>query len=63
VAGRFLCLDPVHGADRIIWGGLGNNMANFEKNVELLNIMFDFAPESERAKIRGLTAKKLFGFA
>jgi predicted TIM-barrel fold metal-dependent hydrolase len=51
------------GADRIIWGGLGGNMANFEKNVELLDIMFDFAPESERAKIRGLTAKKLFRFA
>jgi hypothetical protein len=25
--------------------------------------MFDFAPESERAKIRGLNAVKLFDFA
>jgi predicted TIM-barrel fold metal-dependent hydrolase len=50
------------GADRMIWGGLGDNMANFEKNARQLDIMFDFAPEAERAKIRGLTAKELFDF-
>jgi predicted TIM-barrel fold metal-dependent hydrolase len=50
------------GADRMIWGGLGNNMDGFEKAVRLFDIMFDFAPEPERAKIRGLTAKKLFRF-
>jgi predicted TIM-barrel fold metal-dependent hydrolase len=50
------------GADRMIWGYMGMNMPAFEKNVELFNIMFDFAPESERAKIRGLNSKKLFGF-
>lgn len=50
------------GADRMIWGGLGGNMTNFEKEVELFEIMFDFARESGRAEIRGLTAKKLFAF-
>jgi L-fuconolactonase len=51
------------GADRMIWGELGNSLANFEKALQLFEIMFDFAPESERAKIRGRTAKKLFGFS
>jgi hypothetical protein len=37
-------------------------MTNFEKAARLSEIMFDFAPESERAKIRGLRAKKLFAF-
>jgi predicted TIM-barrel fold metal-dependent hydrolase len=50
------------GDDRMIWGGLGNNLENFGKAAELLDIMFDFASESERAQIRGLTAKKLFAF-
>ena len=27
-----------------------------------MKFTFDFAPEAERAKIRGLTAKKLFAF-
>jgi len=51
------------GADRIIWGELGNNPAGFEKACALLDTMFEYATESERAKIRGLTAKKLFGFS
>ena len=50
------------GADRIIWGGLGMNMPDFEKEATLLDQMFDFASESDRAKIRGLNAKKLFRF-
>jgi predicted TIM-barrel fold metal-dependent hydrolase len=50
------------GSDRIIWGGLGMNMAEFEKQSALLDLMFDYAPESDRAKIRGLTAMKLFRF-
>jgi predicted TIM-barrel fold metal-dependent hydrolase len=50
------------GADRMIWGELGDSMTNFEKAARLSEIMFDFAPESERAKIRGLRAKKLFAF-
>jgi predicted TIM-barrel fold metal-dependent hydrolase len=51
------------GADRMVWGELGNSMPNFEKAVDLFDTMFDFATESDRAKIRGLTAKKLFGFS
>jgi predicted TIM-barrel fold metal-dependent hydrolase len=50
------------GADRMIWGGLGMTMAAFEKEATLFNQMFDYAPESDRAKIRGLNAIKLFGF-
>jgi predicted TIM-barrel fold metal-dependent hydrolase len=51
------------GPDRIVWGELGTSMPAFEKAVELFDIMFDFASESDRAKIRGLTAHKLFGFS
>jgi len=51
------------GADRIVWGELGNTLAAFEKASALLDTMFDYASESDRAKIRGKTAKKLFGFS
>jgi predicted TIM-barrel fold metal-dependent hydrolase len=50
------------GANRVIWGGLGMNMAEFEKQSALFDLMFDSAPESDRAKIRGLNAMKLFHF-
>ena len=50
------------GPDRIVWGELGTNMPNFKRAVELFDTMFDFAFEADRAKIRGLTAQKLFGF-
>ncbi|MBI1786098.1 MAG: hypothetical protein HYR60_00915 [Acidobacteria bacterium] len=48
------------GADRILWGGLGHSMLKFERSVTLLDQMFDFLPEAERGKIRGLNAKRLF---
>ena len=51
------------GADKIIWGELGGSMADFAGEVQLFDLMFDFAPEPERAKIRGLTAQKLFAFS
>jgi L-fuconolactonase len=51
------------GPDRMVWGELGTSTPNFEKAVELFESMFDFASEPDRAKIRGLTAKKLFGFS
>lgn len=51
------------GADRIIWGELGGNLAEFEREVRLFDLMFDFAPETARAKIRGLNSKKLFAFS
>jgi predicted TIM-barrel fold metal-dependent hydrolase len=48
------------GPDRMIWGGLGMNMAEFDRQTALFDQMFDYAPESDRAKIRGLNAMKLF---
>jgi predicted TIM-barrel fold metal-dependent hydrolase len=51
------------GADRMIWGELGGSMADYARATQLFDVMFDFAPESERAKIRGLTAQKLFSFS
>jgi predicted TIM-barrel fold metal-dependent hydrolase len=51
------------GADRMIWGGLGTNMTEFAREVKLFDLMFDFAPETERMKIRGLTAQRLFKFS
>lgn len=50
------------GPNRMIWGGFGMNMADFEKNCAMFDEMFDFISESDRAKIRGLTAARLFGF-
>lgn len=50
------------GGDRIIWGGLGMSMGEFEKQAALLDRMLDFASEPDRAKIRGLNAVRLFGF-
>ena len=50
------------GAERIIWGGLGMDMTEFDKQAALLDEMFDFTGASERAKIRGLNAMRLFGF-
>jgi predicted TIM-barrel fold metal-dependent hydrolase len=50
------------GPRRILWGGLGMNMTDFEQNVATLAALFDFANESERALIRGTNAARLFGF-
>ena len=50
------------GPDRMLWGRLGHNMADFEKAVALFDQMFDYASEADRAKIRGLNAMKLFRF-
>ncbi len=49
-------------ADRMIWGGLGHNMEEFDKAVEVFEAMFDFAAEEDKAKIRGLNAARLFAF-
>jgi predicted TIM-barrel fold metal-dependent hydrolase len=51
------------GADKMVWGELGGNMAEFQRAVRLFDAMFEFVPEGERKKIRGLTAQKLFAFA
>lgn len=50
------------GPDRIIWGSLGHTMADFRRNEELLDFHFDYASQSDRLKIRGLNAARLFGF-
>ncbi len=50
------------GPDRMIWGGLGKSMEDFAKAVEVFELMFDFASEADRSKIRGLTAKNLYQF-
>ena len=50
------------GPDKIIWGELGVNMMEFQQAVQLLDLMVDSASFSERAKIQGLNAKKLFTF-
>ena len=50
------------GPDRLIWGGYGTSMPAFEEATALIDRTFDFAPESDRAKIRGLNAMRVFGF-
>jgi len=50
------------GPDRLIWGVLGSNAKEFERQVQLFDQMFGFASESDRAKIRGQNAVKLYGF-
>jgi predicted TIM-barrel fold metal-dependent hydrolase len=50
------------GSNRIIWGGLGMNMADFEKNTAVFEEMFAFASGADRAKIRGQNAARLFQF-
>jgi predicted TIM-barrel fold metal-dependent hydrolase len=51
------------GPDRIIWGGIGHTEAEFEQQVQLFNLMWDFVAEDVRAKIRGGNAMRLFRFA
>jgi predicted TIM-barrel fold metal-dependent hydrolase len=50
------------GPDRMIWGGLGHNVKQFETAVGIFEAAFAFASAEDKAKIRGLTAKKLFRF-
>jgi predicted TIM-barrel fold metal-dependent hydrolase len=51
------------GPDKILWGELGVNMTEFRQAVQLLDRMLDSASPSERARIQGLNAKKLFSFS
>jgi len=50
------------GPDRMVWGGIGNTMDEFDRQVRLFETMFGFAGEADRAKIRGINAMKLFRF-
>jgi predicted TIM-barrel fold metal-dependent hydrolase len=55
------------GPERILWGEIGANWGantvEFGRCIQLFDMMFDFVPESEKARMRGLNAKKLFAFA
>lgn len=50
------------GPDRMMWGYFGHDLAGFNKEVELFDIMFERASEADREKIRGGTALKFFGW-
>lgn len=50
------------GADRIVWGGLGMNAAQFAEADQRMKSLFDFASVGDRAKIRGGNAAKLYHF-
>jgi predicted TIM-barrel fold metal-dependent hydrolase len=51
------------GPERLIWGSYGSNVQDFEQQLALIDEMFDFVPEPERARIRGGNAMRLFNFA
>jgi len=51
------------GPDRILWGGLGCSTPEFERALDLLETFLKDLPPTSHAKIRGLTAMKLFGFS
>jgi hypothetical protein len=46
----------------MIWGGLGHNSKQFNSAVDTFDVAFAFASAEDKAKIQGLTAKKLFRF-
>lgn len=48
------------GPERMLWGGFGHSMKEFEQATALFEQMFDYASEADRAQIRGLNAVKLF---
>ncbi len=50
------------GPDRLIWGSYGTTMQAFDQALAQIDDVFDFTPETERAKIRGGNAMKLFQF-
>ena len=50
------------GPDRLVWGSYGTDMASFQKTLAQIDDVFDYAPETERVRIRGNTAMKLFKF-
>jgi predicted TIM-barrel fold metal-dependent hydrolase len=50
------------GPGKMIWGGLGDTVAEFKQAQLTFETQFDFASEKDKAQIRGLTAAKLFGW-
>jgi predicted TIM-barrel fold metal-dependent hydrolase len=62
-AARFVT--PIYqefGASRLIWGGLGHSMSEFEEASRVLDTLLADVPEADRAKVRGLNAKRLYRF-
>jgi predicted TIM-barrel fold metal-dependent hydrolase len=50
------------GAERVLWGGLGQNMASFKAASAVFDAQFGVLPAADRAQIRGGAAAKLFRF-
>lgn len=50
------------GADHIMWGGLGHDMAGFQAASAVFDAQFGTLPAADRALIRGGTAARLFRF-
>ena len=48
------------GPDRMIWGMLGNTLADYQRQSQRFDELLAFASEAERAKIRGGNAQRLF---
>ena len=51
------------GPDRIIWGDLGYDRKYFDEQMRMLDVMFAFASEADREKVRGKNALRIFGWA
>ncbi len=48
------------GPERMIWGTLGNTLADYRKQSARFDELLAFAPEADRARIRGGNAQRLF---
>jgi predicted TIM-barrel fold metal-dependent hydrolase len=48
------------GPDRMVWGTLGNKTEDYRKNSTRFDELLAFASDSDRAKIRAGTARRLF---
>ena len=48
------------GPERMIWGTLGNNLADYRKQAARFDELLAFASEADRARIRGGNAQRLF---
>jgi predicted TIM-barrel fold metal-dependent hydrolase len=48
------------GPDRMMWGTLGNTLAEYRKQAARFEELLAFAPEADRLKIKGGNAQRLF---
>jgi hypothetical protein len=46
----------------MVAGSLGSSVEDFKIRAEVFDTNFEFLSAADRAKIQGLTAKRLFGF-